>query len=485
MFPNIAFNTIKCHVILLLFFVTTLYAQDDFRNSPELSRQYSSQHYTHASAFGPLFEYAATDNSSFLALRPFYSRVSLTGNYTISHGDLIWPIGGWRYHANDKMTYFYPFFYKSKSTPQNHRTWWGIFPIFCHEKDCQETTTILFPIAGTARNIGGLDRFQCFLWPLWCRSEKDQLKTQSYLFPCISITKKNNQIIRHRFWPFYGIAHHPTGTKSFYLWPFFHSEKGKLNNDIGFCQDGFFFFPFYGKSILKNRNNQITGNSTTFLWPFFTFEELHYTHLEKHNRTIFWPFYINKDEINHRNNHRVTRRLRFPFYGRSLDYTNENKFLESKFILWPLYIHHLGKSNHVTLNSKRIALFYHTIKDNKTSYSHLWPLIKWQNDTSGYQVRFPALWPSAKKSPPPISRNIEPVITLYQHAKTDTEFHQKILWGLWERHQTPTFSRHKFWPFIQIDQQKENNVLKEKKISFLFNLFSKKWHYNNEPAKSN
>jgi len=238
--------------------------------------------------------------------------------------------------------------------------------------------------------------------------------------------------------------------RSFWLWPL----HLKQDNGIGTENPEKFraSIPLY----TYTRSPQL--DSTTVLWPFFTWLDNRAKNYREWQMP--WPIVIFA-----RGEGKTTSRI-FPLFSQS-----HNASLESDAYLWPVYTYRRTHSDPLDLRRTRVAfyLYENTVERNTQTGAYerrvdMWPFFTWHRDFNGNE-RLQVLAPVEPAVPenPGIERNWSPLWSLWRAEANPTAgaTSQSLLWNLYRGETAPA----------------------HKKVSLLFGLFQYQYDGENKRLK--
>ncbi|WP_372846045.1 hypothetical protein [Pontiella sp.] len=380
-----------------------------------------------ASAFAqidgdPLYvKQAETNGASFLAWRPFYS-------HTVEDAerwrkDYLWPLytqKGFKEETYGRILFFgYSTDFGDERTGRD-RTW--ILPFWYSGTSAQgEDYRAVFPFGGTIREFLGRDSISFALWPLYAKSQVNDVESTTWLWPLFSKTHGEG-VDRFRALPFYSTSTlEGEFVKKSYLWPLVNTVEYTNDRNPG---GGFIIVPVYGRVKTERADNY------WLVAPFFRY-------MSSDNQWIVnapWPFIQLADGEMH-------KRIFWPFYGKKRYGT-----LTKQYWLWPLLWNDTAEYPHYNRHRKRAVPFVHYHADVVTRptpefetgdvvsrYWKIWPLMSWERNLDRSRFRTLDLWPL--RNTPGIERNWAPWWTLYRRMEVEGEIGHHLLWGLYRQTQ--------------------------------------------------
>ena len=371
----------------------------------------------HTKAVGPFFEtVASTQGMSFVAFRPFYSKLKDPVNDR-KVLEVLWPLTVSREIKDEslwRVLIFFGFNHDTEKTKHRNRLW--LFPFYFQGVDKEGVKyKALFPIGGSIHEFLGRDEISFALFPIRSKSKLNDLKTSNWLWPLISETKGTN-IYRARAFPFYGVSElKGKYKKKFVLWPIWNSVEYKYPGSSG---KGYILFPLWGRVNLEDQKT---------LWvipPLFRF-----TKGDKLNVTYCpWPFF-------QKTSGRVNKLYIWPLWGHK-----ERGGMKQTFVLWPFFWNE-NFDQHDELRHRFMFVpfvFTETVTDKTPQrkvlkkYRKVWPLFSYRKVGDERRFRTLELWPFPET--PPVERNWAPFWTIYCKTKNGKDTDTELLWGLYRSH---------------------------------------------------
>ncbi len=374
-----------------------------------------------AGNFNPFYDNLKTEAGSFFAVRPFYSHT------VVEEGDIqdvLWPLYSRKSFKDEQTSRALIFgwthtFDAQEENPRN-RNW--LLPFYFQGRDVHgENYFALFPLGGTIHEFLGRDRIEFWLFPIFGKSQINDVKTTSVLWPIYSRTRGEG-IRRDRIFPILGKSTlEGKYEKRFVLWPFWTSANYFYPGDSG---KTWILFPICGRADLENEKT---------LWvipPFFRF-----TQGIKQNRTYCpWPFFQCL-ESPQRNKLWI-----WPLWGRD----------RKTFALWP-FLWSEKSEEEARVKTRKLALpfFYsnrETVNDETVSKGwKIWPLMSWTRGENVSRFRMLELWPIESG---PVERNWAPLWTLYKRTNENGLIRKDLLGFVWHSERSETESRSE-WSLLK------------------------------------
>ncbi|MCK4564676.1 MAG: hypothetical protein KAU94_08375, partial [Verrucomicrobia bacterium] len=259
----------------------------------------------------PVYEkISATNDMSFLAVRPFYSHVDDPATERWRK-DYLWPLYTKKGFKDEQYSRFLFFGYSQdfSSEDDRHRNW--VIPFYFQGVDANgEGYFAIFPIGGTIHEFLGRDKMMFVLFPIFAKSQVNDVRTTTVLWP-IGSKSSGEKVARFRVWPIYGTSSvFGEYNKKFVLWPIYTSVKYTNERNPG---GGFILVPIYGQVKTEKADNY------WLVAPFFrymTSDEQWIVHAP-------WPFIQMADG-------EMYKRIVWPLYGKKSLGT-----LTRQYFLWP------------------------------------------------------------------------------------------------------------------------------------------------------
>ncbi len=379
-------------------------------------------------ALGPFFEHAQGEESLTLtAVRPLYSRVEDEAAAR-RRSDYAWPIGySRRLHDDHHGRVLLTFWTRHDLTDPESRYHIYVLPFYFQGRDQEgESYAAIFPLGGRIHNFFRFDTVRFVFWPLYVRTEQNEIVSRSYVWPIVSHTSGKG-IHRFRVFPFYGQnRHRDRYKKQFILWPFWSQAEYYYDGSSG---SGYILFPLYGRLDLEDQQSWMV------LPPFFR--------ISRGDRVNFalapWPFF-------QRRTGEVQQTYLWPLYGQK-----RMPVVQSRFALWPIFREtHIDRGETVVQRRNVMPFYYSAVERDRavpprplelddpvprgevvSNYQKIWPLLSYQRE--GDESRFRLLALSPLRESGPIERNYAPLWTLLQNTRVDDASETEVLWGLFRR----------------------------------------------------
>ena len=419
-------------------------------------------------AAGPFYYSQQTEAESTVALPPFFSEIA---NPAVEYTgyDFLYPLLTRVQYGQEWRWQFFQLISLAggKEPSEADKTRHTLFPIYFSQRSVTNADlnyTAFFPFYGTLKNRLSRDEIHFVLFPIYSETRKKDVVTDNYLYPFGDVRHGDGMHGWH-VWPLVGTEHkivtlHTNGfgevetvggyNRSFWLWPL----HLKQDNGIGTENPEKFraSIPLY----TYTRSPQL--DSTTVLWPFFTWLDNRAKNYREWQMP--WPIVIFA-----RGDGKTTSRI-FPLFSQS-----HNASLESDAYLWPVYTYRRTHSDPLDLRRTRVAfyLYENTVERNTQTGSYerrvdMWPFFTWHRDFNGNE-RLQVLAPIEPAVPenPGIERNWSPLWSLWRAEANPTAgaTSQSLLWNLYRGETAPA----------------------HKKVSLLFGLFQYQYDGENKRLK--
>ena len=383
-----------------------------------------------AGSFFPFYDNLQTEEGSFYAVRPFYSRT------TAQEGeirDYLWPLYSRKEFKNEKtsraLLFWWTHDFEADAAAPRDRNW--LLPFYFQGRDANdESYFAIFPLGGTIHEFLGRDKISFALFPMVGKSQINEVKTTSVLWPIYSRTRGDG-IQRDRVFPILGKSVlEGKYEKRFLLWPFWTSAKYFYPGDSG---SSWILFPLCGRSKLDKES------TWWVIPPFFRF-----TSGEREDRLLCpWPF------IQKTKSETLDKFYLWPLWGRKQAAGGR---IDRSFALWPFLWSEEVQQKDVTATRKKVLpfFFYEEQRLREPDLPEeqwaevsrgwkLWPLMSWQRAGGVSRFRMLELWPVNHVAP--LERNWTPLWTLYKRTHADGVTQKDILWFAWHSEQEPQTDR--------------------------------------------
>ena len=382
-----------------------------------------------AESIYPFYEKTQADEGSFFAVRPFYSKTVLAEGQI---QDFVWPLYSRKAFKNEEMSrallFWWTHNFEADAESPRDRTW--LLPFYFQGQDALgENYFALFPLGGTLHEFLGRDKISFALFPMFGKSQINEVKTTSVLWPVYSHTRGDG-IRRDRVFPILGKSVLENQyEKRFVLWPFWTSAKYFYPGDSG---SSWILFPICGRSKLDKES------TWWVLPPLFRF-----TNGEREDRLLCpWPF-VQKTKSETQDKFYL-----WPLWGRNR--MNSGR-LDRTFMLWPLLWSDHDQQKDLSTHRKMALPFFYwqsqqlrepDLPEEEWSVVSkgwkLWPLMSWRREGDRSRFRMLELWPLDTA---PIERNWSPLWTLFKRTDDDGLIKKDILWFVWHSEKEPEVKR--------------------------------------------
>jgi hypothetical protein len=406
-------------------------------------------------AAGPFYYSEQTEKTSTLAFPPFFS--SYNDPSVESHeNDFLYPLLTSLHYGQERRWQLFQLisFAGGREPDGALEKRFTLFPIYFQQRstDPDQNYTAFAPFYGHLQNRLYHDKIFFVMFPFYAQTQKKDVVTDNYLYP---IGHVRNGIGLHGWavWPLVGSEHKaPTLSTNgfgdvsvvaghdyfFALWPLY------IQRDNGVGTDDAAKFRASIPLFVANRSPQF--DSTTVLWPFFTY--IDEREKKYHEWQAPWPIVTFA-----RGEGKTTSRV-FPLFQ-----TSHNATQESDFYLWPVYTYRRTHSAPLDLQRTRVMFYLYSDMVEKSTKTGLfkrrldmWPFFTWHRDFNGNE-RLQVFAPIEPAVPDNrgIERNWSPLWSLWRaenNPQAGAASHS-LLWNLYRDEQTPA----------------------HKKVSLLFGLF--------------
>ncbi len=323
------------------------------------------------------------------------------------------------------------------SDTNKHR--FSLFPIYLQQRssDPSENYTSILPLYGHLKNRFFRDEVFYVLMPLYVESRKRDVETINYVFPIFHL-RHGEGLKGWQFWPIAGHEHKvptvrtnswgddvpvPGHDRKFVLWPIFLNQRAGIGGTNEEHTQA--IIPFY--TFTRSPNRDATAIPFALGWSSVHDREKKYDEIGAP-----WPLIVFR-----RGESARTDRV-WPFYSRAT-----NEFLESSWVLWPIYKYNRVHSDPLDRDRMRILLFLYsdtternTETGNARRRREFWPLYTHRRDWEGnerLQILAPLepILPNNKS----IERNYSPLWSVWRdekNGKTGARS-QSLLWNLYRR----------------------------------------------------
>ena len=467
-----------CYLGLAIGFPSAAFAGDGFRAGPisdEFALTLDAGH--RREALGPFFYDQRNDSEKTWAVPPLLSYDADPATET-KEFDLLYPVltcerfgTEYRWQLGQLLS-----FSGGQNPDDSTARRFTLFPFYFQQRSTapDENYTALFPLYGHLQNRLFRDEIFFVLFPIYGESRKRDVVTDNYLYPFFHL-RHGEGLQGWQFWPLIGSEHKDVTTKTngfgeteingghdkfFALWPVHFRQ----DNGIGTDNPEKFraSLPLYALSRSPKRN------STSVLWPFFTWTD----DREKKYREWDspWPFIVVA-----RGEGKTTTRV-WPLFSRA-----HSDVLESDFYLWPFY--KFNRLHTELLDQRRTRILFYlfanvTEKNIETGAQRhrvdLWPLFTYHRDFNGNN-RLQILAPIEPVLPDNrgIERNWSPLWSLWRSESNPKSgaASQSLLWNFYRRDSAPASKKCSL--FLGLFQYQSDSEMKKLRLFYVPVL---KWH---------
>jgi len=389
-----------------------------------------------ADRFYPFYENIQTNEGSFFALRPFYSRTTLEKGEV---RDFLWPLYSRKSFKNEQMSrallFWWTHNFEADADSPRDRNW--LLPFYFQGQDAKsEDYFAIFPLGGTIHEFLGRDKIMFALFPLFGKSQINEVKTTSVLWPVYSRTRGDG-IRRDRVFPLFGKSVlEDKYEKKFVLWPFWNSAEYYYPGDSG---SSWILFPICGRTRLEKES------TWWVIPPLFRF-----TDGEREDRLLCpWPF-VQKTKSD-----TLDKFYLWPLWGRKQ--TNGGR-LDRTFLLWPFLWSDHDRQPDLTVRRKMALPFFYWQSrqlrepgvpeeewDEVSKSWKIWPLMSWRREGELSRFRMLELWPLDTDA---VERNWAPLWTPFKRTNNNGLIEKDILWFVWHSKKDPQADRSE-WSLLK------------------------------------
>jgi hypothetical protein len=394
-------------------------------------------------AVGPFFYDQQKGSETTWAIPPLFSR-SVDPALEHREDDLLYPLLTYkRYGAEYRWQFIQLFSFSGGRLPiESDKKQFTIFPLYFQQRspDTNQNYTAVVPFYGHLQDRLMRDDIFFVMFPVYSETRKRDVVTDNYLFPFFDV-QHGDGLHGWQFWPLFGARNKVVTTvtngfgdtevvggydRYFALWPIHFWQ----NNGIGTDDPE----EFRANWPLYTYTRSPKYDSTTVLWPFFTWIDQR----EKKYREwqAPWPIVIFA-----RGEGKNTSRV-FPIFGMS-----RNQTLEQDFYLWPIYRHKEVDADPLSLNRYSVLFYLYVAVIEKNTQTgaekkrrSAWPFFTWRRDYDGNErLQIFAPVEPAVPNNTGIERNWSPLWTLWrqEHNPKTGAASQSLLWNLYRRDTTP------------------------------------------------
>lgn len=300
----------------------------------------------------------------------------------------------------------------------------------------------VFPVAGGIEHIFGVDQLSWFMFPVFAKAQKNDIKRYYFLWPIIR-AQKGEHAGGGGLWPLYSHMYEEGKyDKKFFLWPFYYHNWTQLDREVPTERRA--FLPFFALSRSQK------SESYTALWPFFGYTNVYEP--PYHEKRFFWPLLVQG-----RGEKKFINRWA-PLYTHS-SYGNNHKW----WFLWPSCQVRSWEDSGLQVEHKK---FFYAVVSSQTQQSlenesseiaskhHIWPLISaWDSGAGEKQFQFfsplEPLFPHNRV----IREVYTPFFALYRYHQREPGWsYYSILFNLLTLQTSPDRAQFDFGPIISIEK---------------------------------
>ena len=395
-----------------------------------------------AEAVGPMFYYESSKAFEQWAFTPFltYRRDRFIDGEEV---DIVYPFVTYdRFGEEYKWRFFLMTSFSGGRKQDDQSRRFTLFPIVFSQWTRGESMDYfaIFPLGGTIRERLNRDEIRFLLFPLYSRTRKGDMVTDNYLFPIFH--RREGQGLRGwQFWPLAGhetkvpgvatngwgdVELVPGHRKTFVLWPlhFRHDLELGTTNEVRFRV----WLPIHVRQRSPARD------STSWLWPFFTYTEDRAGQYREWDMP--WPLVVFA-----RGEGKQVDRV-WPFYSRA-----RNRTMQSDFYLWPIYKY--NRSHSAVHDRERMRLLFFLYSRTSLCYLEtgekdlrwdLWPLFsRWRDADGRERLQVLSLLEPLLPRNEAIERNYSTVWSLWRSERDAARGRasQSLFWNMYRRDVMP------------------------------------------------
>ena len=397
---------------------------------------------------GPLYYSLEREDTTQWAIPPLMSYTRDAGVPSVEF-DILYPLLTYdRFGAEYRFQIFQLFNFAGgnvENETNKHR--FSLFPLYLQQRspDGKQNYTSVLPFYGHMQNRFFRDEIFYVMFPLYAETRKRDLTTRNYLFPIVH-TRTGDGLTGWQVWPLAGHERRvptirtnrwgddvafPGHDKKFALWPIFLSQRSGIGSTNEEHTQAILPLFSYLRSPLRD------STSVPWLLGVTVTDD---RAKQYHEVGAPWPIVVFRRGTNTHIN-RV-----WPLYSRAT-----NQYLESTWLLWPIYKYNRVHSDPLDRDRMRLLLYLYsdTIERNTDTGDarrrrDFWPLYTHRRDWDGKE-RLQVLAPIEPVLPnnKSIERNWSPVWSLWVDEKNrKTGAHsQSLLWNLYRRETGPKTSQ--------------------------------------------
>lgn len=357
------------------------------------------------------------------AIRPLISREERPAEETFWW--FLPPLGTQRVRPEERVLQFLPVMRYAAQYPEGQPSTWTLLAlpgIYWAKTNDDRIVRAWFPFGGIVEEFLSFDRAWFVLFPLYTHIERAGRTTRHVLWPFFTISTGEGGPAG-RVWPLLGVNRwEGRYERWFFLWPFFHWQKGDQGLREELHSESWMVWPLYG------RRKRGASRSWTALWPFFG----RTTNPEKDFWAWDgpWPFV----RLQEPGTSGQARRWRFwPFYS-----FYEGDGLTSRWILWPLFNRRLERYPDATKKTTYLFPFWHSWDrtdrgKGDSEWRKLFPVFRYarREEGNGFFFAFPALNPLWRLQF--VDEHYAWMWELYSVRRFEDQVRERSWLGLWRR----------------------------------------------------
>jgi hypothetical protein len=386
--------------------------------------------------------------------------------------DYFWPLYSRKEFKDEKssraLVLWWTHDFPSEQEKTRDRNW--LLPFYFQGTDKNgDGYFAIFPLGGTIKEFLGRDDILFALFPVFGKSQINDVKTTSVFWPIYSRTRGEG-IQRDRVFPIIGKSVlEGKYEKHFVLWPFWTSTDYFYPGDSG---KAWLLFPVCGRAKMDQES------TWWVIPPFFRFTEgdrmdklycpwpfIQRAKSEQQYKLYFWPLWGEK-QFRGGLNHRTF--FLWPIFWS--EKTKESDLTKTRRIALPfLYLERSVQGAAVRIQESERETQQSAISNRQSEiYWKIWPLMSWQREGDISRFRMLELWPL--KNTAPLERNWTPLWTLYKRTNTDGVVRKDVLWFGWHSEQNPS-ADCKEWSLLKgLAAYKKDGDKKSLRLLYLLNF---------------
>jgi len=368
---------------------------------------------------GPLFEKRWSDDGArFAAVRPFYSVQEDPSRDRVQR-QFLWPAAEVKDLDGERFWHVLTAFgndYDIDTPDSRYKVVVTPVLIFGRDKQGEEYFGV-FPLGGRFKEFLRFDDFLFVLFPLYARSQVNEVVTHSFLWP-LGEFARGDGIHRARVLPFYGRSVKEglqEGTTV--MWPIWNHLK--THSREGGTGRAWVLFPLCGYADIKDTRSWMvlppifrytTGPDEKLLycpWPFVQYSS------GKTEKLYLWPLWGKRRQAG----------------------------MDRTFVAWPIvFVDRHQRPDTVVrrfiVNPVLHCETRHALENGEEAdpacmkYVRVWPLFSYRREDDRARVRCLELWPT--KDMRAVDKNLAPFWTLGTWNRAGDAREHELLWGLYK-----------------------------------------------------